>query len=352
MKRVPRKVMVLFVLAQLSGLPLLSAPAAQAPVAKAAGPQARFAEPSVNFGKVAPTEARRHVFVVTNVGTEMLVITDVAPGCGCTTAGTWDREIPPGQTGRIPIEFNPANFSGPVSKSVVVTCNDPAQPTQVLEIQATVWRPFEVTPTFTSFLPVEGEPRNEVKIVRIVNNLEQPATLERPESNNPLFKAELKTIRPGREFELHVSYDSAVTGPSLNTVISVRTSLAEQSLLNVSAFAMPQPAVITIPATIQLPPGPLGPNYTYNVVIRNNGEAALQVTDPAASVASLVVKVTEPQPGRMFYVSVAIPAEFKASAENPPVISVKTSHPKFPQIRVPIVPAAPSAAPAVTSARE
>lgn len=344
--------MALLALFELGGLPALRAQISPAPaVGKAAGPHARFAEPSVNFGKVMPTEARRHVFVVTNVGTEMLVISNVAPGCGCTTAGEWDKEIPPGKTGRIPIEFNPANFSGAVTKSIVVSSNDAVQSTQVLEIQATVWRPFEVSPAHVSFLPVEGEPREETKIVRIVNNLDQPATLEPPQSANPQFKTELKTIRPGREFELHVSYDSAVPSPSLNTTVTIKTSLADQPVLSVSAFAMPQPAVVTIPTTIQLPPGPLGPNYTYNVVIRNNGSAALKVTEPAASVEGLVVKLIEPQPGRMFYVSIAIPGEFKASAEKPAVISVKTSHPKFPEIRVPIVRPAPPPPPATTAGK-
>jgi hypothetical protein len=320
----------------------LRAELAPAPAAAAAtGAKAQFAELSFDFGTVKPTAPQRHDFVVTNNGTTVLVISDVAPGCGCTSAGAWDKEIAPGKSGRIPIEFKPEQFSGKVVKSVVVTTNDLARPTQILELQATVWRPIDIQPTYTSFLPIEGEPRVETKIVHIVNNVDQPAALEVPESSNPQFKTELKTVRPGREFELHISYDSAVPATSLNTAITIKTSLADQPVLTVSAFAMPQPAVVTIPGTVKLPPGPLGPNYIYNIVLRNNSSAPLQVTSPRASVAALGVKLTEPQPGRMFYLSVSIPSDYQASAENPAVVSVKTSHPRFPEIHVPIVPATP-----------
>ena len=343
-------VMILLVAPSLNGLSLLFAQTASPPVsALAIGPQARFSASPVDFGRVMPTEIRHHVFIVTNAGTGVLIISNVAPGCGCTTAGEWDREIPPGKTGRIPIEFNPANFSGAVTKSIVVSSNDAVQSTHVLEIQATVWRPFEVVPAQVSFLPIEGEPTVETKVVRILNNLDQPATLEPPQSINPQFKTALKTIRPGREFAVHISYDSAIPNPSHHTAITIKTSFAEQPVLNISAFAMPQPAVVTLPAAIQLPPGPRGPNYSYNVVIRNNASAALRVTEPVASVKGLVVTLTEPQPGRLFYLNVAMPDEFKAQAENPAMISVKTSHPRFPEIRVPIIPSAvPPAPPAAT----
>jgi hypothetical protein len=331
MKRIPWLTILVLAASQVGGSLVHGAPAP-------AGPQARYSELLIDFGKVTAAEIKRHTFVVTNTGSATLVVSDVAPGCGCTTAGAWDKEIAPGKTGRIPIEFNPANFSGVVAKSVVVTTNDPDRPMQVLDIRANVWRPLEIEPAFTSFLPIEGEARTETKVVRILNNLEKPVTLESPQSTNPHFKTELKSIQPGKEFELHISYDSAVTPPSLNTAISIKTSVVEQPVLNITAFAMPQPAVVTIPAAIQLPPVPITANYTYNVVVRNNATAALQVTSASASLAGLGVKIIESQAGRIYYVSVSFPKDFKVPAENPPVITIKTSHPRFAEIRVPVLP--------------
>src|SRR5262245_14287626 len=109
MKRFLTWILSLILLTGLTRLP------AQEPAAKANRPLAQLKETSLDFGKVKPTDTLHHDFVIANVGTAVLLITNVQPGCGCTTAEKWDREVPPGKTGIIPIQFNPANFGGLVS---------------------------------------------------------------------------------------------------------------------------------------------------------------------------------------------------------------------------------------------
>src|SRR5262245_16894162 len=115
-------------------------PPAPVPAAKSAvdtleasGPRIEFASLVFDFGKVSAGELVRHDFVFTNTGSALLEITAVRPGCGCTTAGTWDRQILPGKTGVIPLQFSSANFNGKVTKSATVTCNDRARTNVVLE---------------------------------------------------------------------------------------------------------------------------------------------------------------------------------------------------------------------------
>src|SRR5216117_834423 len=98
------------------------------------GPKIEFATPIFDFGKVSSGELVRHDFVFTNTGGAILEITDVRPGCGCTTAGTWDHQVNPGKTGVIPLQFNSANFDGKVTKSATVTCNVPGNSNLVLQI--------------------------------------------------------------------------------------------------------------------------------------------------------------------------------------------------------------------------
>src|SRR5216117_1850335 len=107
----------LFILALMAGqLSIVadSTPNASSGSATKAGsqPHIQFSETSFNFDKVQPTDKPQHDFVFTNTGAGVLEITDVRPHCGCTTAGTWDRQIQPGKTGKIPLAFNPSNFSG------------------------------------------------------------------------------------------------------------------------------------------------------------------------------------------------------------------------------------------------
>src|SRR2546426_46369 len=129
--------------AQLACVPALLGQPAPAPTPLATlpsgGPRIRFSETNFNFGKVKTSDNLRHDFIVTNAGNAVLEITAVRPGCGCTMAGTWDHQVQPGKTGKIPIQFNPANLNGPVTKAITVTCNDPTQTNHTLQFTATVW---------------------------------------------------------------------------------------------------------------------------------------------------------------------------------------------------------------------
>src|SRR5436190_9168 len=56
------------------------------------GPRIAFSEIVYDFGKQGVSTPLRHDFIVTNIGTALLEITQVQPGCGCTTAGEWDKK--------------------------------------------------------------------------------------------------------------------------------------------------------------------------------------------------------------------------------------------------------------------
>ena len=182
------------------------------PPGHTSGPRIEFATDVFNFGKVSSGEVVRHDFVFTNVGNATLEIKDVRPGCGCTTAGTWDKQVEPGKTGTIPLQLNSANMGGAVTKSATVTCNDPGKPKVVLQITGTVWKPIEVTPTMAVFNVSDESETNVTKVVRIVNNLEEPLKLSDLKCTNQVFRAELKTVRPDKEFELHITAVPPFTG--------------------------------------------------------------------------------------------------------------------------------------------
>jgi hypothetical protein len=317
---------------------------APAPTTKTNAPRVQFSETTFNFGKVQPTNVLIHEFIITNFGNAMLEITAVQPGCGCTTAGTWDRQVAPGKTGKIPIQFNPANFFGTVTKGVTVTCNDPVQATHHLQIQATIWRPVEVQPQYVHFMPVEGEETNETRVVRIINNQEDAITLQAPTSSTPVFKTELKTVKPGKEFELQVAYSGPISNAASQGSITINTSVAGLPPLTVNAFAMPQPALVAMPQHVQLPAGsPTAATYQYPVNIRNNGRAPIKISDPSVNVEGMKAEVQEIEPGKNFKVQLNIPAGFQAKPGQTMELSFKTTNPKYPVFKVPITQPAPVA---------
>jgi hypothetical protein len=343
MKHIFKIAAALFTLAQIaSSLPALGQllPAGPASVGKpnADGPRITFSETVFDFGKIKAGEPVRHEFIATNTGNAVLDITMVQPGCpGCTTALPWDRQIQPGQTGKIPIQFNPLAFSGPVGKSVTVTCNDPAQPSHVLQFRANVWQPIDVQPSYLYFMPAEGEETNETKVVRIVSNLDEPLTLGQPQCDNPAFKLELKTLKAGKEFELHVSHGVVASNAAPQGLITISTTSSNAPAVRVTTRVMPQPAMAVSPLQIMLPAGSLSAGHRHTQMIRNNSSVPMKVTEAAVNAEGVTVQVNESQPGKLFLLTVNFPANFQVPAGEHLALTVKTSHPRRPIITVPVV---------------
>src|SRR5262249_28300211 len=132
---------------------LIGAMADPAPASKETkpAPTIQFAETEYHFAKVQSGELVKHEFVFTNTGNATLEISAVQPGCGCTTAGAWDKRVEPGKTGVVPLQFNSANFGGDISKQATVVCNDPKNPRVTLQLKGNVWKALDITPPMVVF---------------------------------------------------------------------------------------------------------------------------------------------------------------------------------------------------------
>jgi hypothetical protein len=314
---------------------LPSASASATPVSGT--PKIVFDSSVYNFGKVLSGELVKHTFVFTNTGDAPLEITDVRPGCGCTTAGTWDKRVEPGKTGSIPLQFNSARFSGTVNKPATVTCNDPAQGTLTLQITGTVWTPVEVSPTMAMFNVPGDAQTNDTKILKVLNHLDDPLSITEVTSSNPAFKTELKTVKPGKEFELYVTALAPFTSRTAYASITLKTSSTNSPSLMASAYLTAQQAVTVSPEQIYLPPGPLKSVVSPSITIRNNGSNALAISDAKIDLPGAEVKVRELQPGKVFSLMASFPAGFELQVGQQLALTVKTDHPSFPQLRIPVV---------------
>ncbi len=304
--------------------------------AETSGPRIQFAESEYDFGKVSSGTVVKHSFVFTNIGNATLEIKDVKPGCGCTTAGTWDKQIEPGKTGSIPLEFNSANFGGTILKQATVTCNDPAQSNVVLHIKGTVWKPIEVTPTMAVFNVSTETQTNETKVVRIVSNLDEPISLSDLQCTNRSFKAELKTVKPGKEFELQLTLVPPFQSPTIMAPVTLKTSSSNMPVINVSAYAVVQQPITVVPGQVNLPPGPITNTLQHVLMVRNTGTNSLVLSDAHLNVPGAQVRVQETQPGRLFNIVVDFSAGFAIKPGEKAEVSIKSNHPKFPLITVPV----------------
>ncbi len=204
----------------------------------AAVPRLVVEEPVHDFGEVWIKPTLNHTFVVKNTGAAVLRILNVKPSCGCTKNGEYDREIPPGGTGRIPLKLRTSNLTK-FTKRVTVTTNDPRSAAFKLSLTGTVKPYVTATPRR---LRLSGVKPNE-KIIEIVRLSVVPDDVELQvvESSKPSrFRA---TLQPGPEPK---TYDLTIVGqPPFKEGVNSAKILIKTGL--------PDQPTITIPVIVNVP---------------------------------------------------------------------------------------------------
>jgi hypothetical protein len=300
------------------------------------GPRIQFAAPVHDFGKVVAGEVVKHDFVFTNVGDAELVLSGVYASCGCTALGNWTRQVEPGNTGIIPLQFNSSHFNGPVAKSATVACNDKKRPTTMLQIKGTVWKPIDVSPQTVILTVVPDSPSNTPAVVRIVSSLDEPIILSNLQYNTNAFAVEMKTNQPGKEFLLSIQAVPPFGRGTVQGVISVNTSSTNVPVINVTAVANVQPALVVMPSQIMLPPIVASNTIPCAVSIRNNSAGPLTLSEPSINAPGIDVQIREVIPGRQFTVTATFPAGFEMADGRDLELTVKTSNPQHPNVVVPV----------------
>lgn len=228
------------VLAGEPATPPLPGSAPTANPTQTAAPTINIETSVYDFGKVLCGETVKHDYVVKNTGAGTLIISNVQSSCGCTTATNTSKEISPGKQGLISIEFHTANFSGPVKKTLAVTSNDPNKPLVNIQVKGTVWKPIEVTPPAASFMSRLDSPTNEIRVVHILNQQDQPLILSPPQSNQRTVGVELKTNHIGKEYEVLVRLVPPLGAGNTFAQITLKTSSPQMPVLTIPVFAVAQ----------------------------------------------------------------------------------------------------------------
>ena len=311
-------------------------PAVPAAPTNAPGPRIQFDSTLFDFGRVKSGEAVKHTYVFTNTGDTLLVINSVQPQCACSAAGEWTKQVEPGKTGVIPIQFNTLGYGGQVFKQTTVTCNVTNQPMLFLQLKGTVYKPYDVIPAL-AILNVAPDAETASVVMTITNNTEEPLEVFSPQSNNRTFSAQLATNQPGKGYQLTVSTVPPLPTGSVQGQITVKTSWTNTPVIPVTVVVNAQPPVMVMPAYITLAPGPLPNAVTNSIAIQNNSTNSLRLSDPAVNVADVQVQIKETQPGRSFAAMLAFPKGFQIPPGQQVELSVKTSHPKVPLVKVPVM---------------
>ncbi len=244
----------------------------------------------------------------------------------------------PGAIGKIPLTVSTRNRNGHLTKTATVYTNIPGKDSVVrLTIKGEVWMPVAATPRSASFGRVTLQNATEKSLVRkitIVNNMKEPATITDVHSTNPVFHAEVKTIEPGKKFELTVTLASKPRRGGNSGRIEMSTGVKAQPKLSVTASVFVMGDVDVYPNRLLLF-GNRARQQRRLITVRNNTKEVLKISDIKCTNPDIKVEVKEVRPGRQFRVEVNIPANCKL-APGGDKITFKTSCPTMPEVTIPI----------------
>ncbi len=116
--------------------------------AKIAGPSMQFETEVIDYGTIDKNSEGKREFVLTNNGTEPLIISDAKGSCGCTVPTFPKDPIMPGQKAVIGVKYD-TNRVGSFQKTVTLTTNM-TEPNKTLTIKGVVNDPNPPAPAATA----------------------------------------------------------------------------------------------------------------------------------------------------------------------------------------------------------
>jgi hypothetical protein len=164
---------------------------------------------------------QKYDFILTNTGSQPLVIKNVVPSCGCTTP-EWTRQpIPAGGTGKVTAIYDPKDRPGQFNKTLSVYTNTQPE-VNVLVIKGEVTpREKTIEELFTfpvgvvrfespqlAFTNVK-KTEKKIRVLPVINPSEVPVKIEFDQIPAHLtIKATPETLKPGQKGLIEGTYDA------------------------------------------------------------------------------------------------------------------------------------------------
>jgi len=283
----------------------------------APGPQALIEEPNFDFGNVSAGAVIEHTFLVKNLsGDKALEIHSVNPACGCTVPENYDRTVPPGGTGKIPVTLKTAGFQGSVRKGIMVATSDPVNSRIQLNLVGRITQLIDMDQQNVNF-GVVASSESASRTITITSNAptSQSLTLEleATQVRSP-FTVAISEVDPGRKFEVRVSLAPPYVGSHFATSIPLKTNFPEMPIIRPSAVATvlqpldiyPRHMVLTRANTDAV-------KWTFT--LRNNEPAVVSSLDLSTDAAFLTLAQRELEPGKVYEITAEVPAGFQPDPE-------------------------------------
>lgn len=190
-----------------------------------------------DFGKVKPKDSPYKATVrIKNIGNQLLHISGVKPGCGCTATKLDKDSLQPDEVASVDISLNAGSSNGHVTKTVTISSNDPENGTKLLYLKAEVVKEIIINPMQIAFVDLSMNKKSTFK-VSVKNNSSMNIKFTDFEGTNNLIvsKKGAFELKPGAEQEIEVSHIPTTEG-YYSAMLKMKTTHPDYPTLEVQAY--------------------------------------------------------------------------------------------------------------------
>jgi len=114
-------------------------------------PKVQVENPLFDFGSAFQGQMVLHTFKIRNLGKGRLLISGVKTSCGCTAAQPTKTTLAPGEEAEITASFDTRFRTGHQLRTIMVSTNDPGNPSALMTIHGVVRQRVAATPAQVAF---------------------------------------------------------------------------------------------------------------------------------------------------------------------------------------------------------
>ncbi len=314
-------------------------------------PGIQFGSTTYNFGLIDEGKSIDHVFEFTNNGTGTLIVKEVHTTCGCTVAGDYDKELQPGQKGKLPVTFKTSGYDGPVAKTIIVKTNVRGNSDVTLNLEGTVKVAINLNPKILAFgniernrtAPLEGKIfisnrlPDPIKITDIVK-VDGDTTIPNVILSNANVETKIETIKDGFEYTLGITVKPPFKHGEIMGTLLIRTSSEILPEVNTQFSYYLEPLVKIFPNPLFVTKDQIakGDEQLLNVVCESGLD--MHIVDLSVNIDKVDVSLKEVEKGRKYTVVLKLPKNFTFDPSNTLMVKFTAKNiPDEPVFGVPVL---------------
>jgi hypothetical protein len=232
------------------------------------GPRIKFEKTVHDFGEVSASKKYKSEFRFTNIGDDLLRITDVKRCCGVVV--TLDKkEFAPGESGTLKFEYNAGRDAGLVNRLLRVFSNDETNPKAALTIKAKVVIRVDYQPKQIDLLLNRENAGCPKIIIRSLD--EEPFSITSFQATDGVITAKVDPKVEATVFELEPKVDPQKHKEKLAGLIAIGLTHPELNKVTIAFRTKPR-FQLTPGSILLLNPRPQEPSINKVTIVSNYDE--------------------------------------------------------------------------------